>query len=456
MQPEQVYPVYGDASLRSFDARSGRPPVPAAGQRQELRCCTATSSPATASAQPLGQGAVASLKQRSLGAYNRTATGAARCTTRRRRWPATSSPSAIRCARWWRNLPARARAPTACATTACWKAARRSRWSCATGCSPSRIVAVQAAGAAGGLRLRALLGPHPADADSCRSGRRRPQPDVSLRVTYEVDQGGRRASGSAGADVQARWARAVEVGGSVVERPQPAGPIPAAQRQRDLAARPRAARVVVEAAGSARGRQARQHPQRHRPARPHGRRQRPGLARRSWRMKVMGHEAACLRRPQRPRAFDNPAAPLNGGRGEAQASGRLELMRQPGPDRARPSAAKTATRVVAMPRGADARPALEAGRALDRGSRAAQPARDRGHAGQRPVVAALRLVRGPERQPGQRQRRRCAGLRQPGTGPGHGPAADRIRWPAGSAEPAARRHAAGVRQRAPGPGLAGR
>jgi hypothetical protein len=74
IQPEQLYPVYGDASLRSFDARSG--------SRLYLRLDSGKSYALFGDfvtgdgfSQPLGQGAVASLKQRSLGAYNRTATG---------------------------------------------------------------------------------------------------------------------------------------------------------------------------------------------------------------------------------------------------------------------------------------------------------------------------------------------------------------------------------------------
>ncbi|MCE2915297.1 MAG: hypothetical protein LW768_07040 [Rubrivivax sp.] len=74
VRPDELYPVYGDASLRSFDARST--------ERLYVRLDKGKSYALFGDfvtgdgfSQPIGQGAVASLKQRSLGQYNRSATG---------------------------------------------------------------------------------------------------------------------------------------------------------------------------------------------------------------------------------------------------------------------------------------------------------------------------------------------------------------------------------------------
>jgi hypothetical protein len=74
VRPDELYPVYGDASLRSFDARSGDRLYVRLDKNKSyaLYGDFVTGDGFT---QPLGQGAVASLKQRSLGNYNRTATG---------------------------------------------------------------------------------------------------------------------------------------------------------------------------------------------------------------------------------------------------------------------------------------------------------------------------------------------------------------------------------------------
>ena len=74
IRPEEFYPVYGDASLRSFDARStSRLYVRVDRDRDYVLYGDFVTGDGFT--QPIGQGAVASLRQRSLGAYNRTATG---------------------------------------------------------------------------------------------------------------------------------------------------------------------------------------------------------------------------------------------------------------------------------------------------------------------------------------------------------------------------------------------
>jgi hypothetical protein len=73
--PDEMYPVYGDSSLRSFDAVSGSK-FYVRVDRDRSYAMFGDFVTGDGFSQPFGQGSVASLKQRSLGAWNRTATGA--------------------------------------------------------------------------------------------------------------------------------------------------------------------------------------------------------------------------------------------------------------------------------------------------------------------------------------------------------------------------------------------
>jgi hypothetical protein len=73
--PDEMYPVYGDSSLRSFDAVSGSK-LYLRVDRDRSYAMFGDFVTGDGFSQPFGQGSVASLKQRSLGAWNRTATGA--------------------------------------------------------------------------------------------------------------------------------------------------------------------------------------------------------------------------------------------------------------------------------------------------------------------------------------------------------------------------------------------
>jgi hypothetical protein len=74
VRPEQVYPVYGDASVRGFDARtSGRLYVRVDNKRNYL--LYGDTSTGAEFSQNTGAGIVASGNLRQLGAYNRTLTG---------------------------------------------------------------------------------------------------------------------------------------------------------------------------------------------------------------------------------------------------------------------------------------------------------------------------------------------------------------------------------------------
>ncbi|MFM7627480.1 MAG: hypothetical protein ACKO7G_13670, partial [Gammaproteobacteria bacterium] len=73
--PDEMYPIYGDSSLRSFDAVSGSK-LYVRIDKDRSYAMFGDFVTGDGFSQPLGQGSVASLKQRSLGAWNRTATGA--------------------------------------------------------------------------------------------------------------------------------------------------------------------------------------------------------------------------------------------------------------------------------------------------------------------------------------------------------------------------------------------
>jgi hypothetical protein len=310
IQPEQVYPVYGDASLRSFDARSG--------SRLYLRLDSGKSYllwgdfvTGDGFSQPLGQGAVASLKQRSLGAYNRT-----RHRVRLHHETATVAGNVFALRDTLRQVveefASQGSGPYGLRNSGVLEGSEKVEVSCATGCSP-RASSPSAAAAAGRLRLRALLGPHPADAVPAR-GRRRPEPGVAARhLRGRPGRPGllgrwRRRAGAPGASV--------EVGGAVVEDRNPLAPYRLRSANATWLLGPRSA-VVLEVAGSHSevNRQRVQHPQRHRlqGARP--------ISGQAWRVELAhegdGHEAACLRRPQRPEPSTTPPHRCNGGRGEA-------------------------------------------------------------------------------------------------------------------------------------------
>jgi hypothetical protein len=73
--PDEMYPVLGDSSLRSFDAVSGSK-LYVRVDKDRSYAMFGDFVTGDGFSQPFGQGSVASLKQRSLGAWNRTATGA--------------------------------------------------------------------------------------------------------------------------------------------------------------------------------------------------------------------------------------------------------------------------------------------------------------------------------------------------------------------------------------------
>lgn len=319
VQPEQLYPVYGDASLRNFDARSGdRLYVRLDKGRSYLLYGDFVTGDGFS--QPLGQGAVASLKQRSLGAYNRTATG---LRAHHETAAGTGNVFVLRdtLRQVVEEIASQGSGPYGLRNNGVLEGSEKVEVIVRDRLQPSRIVAVRPL-----LRLvdygfepfsgRILLAQFLPAVDADLN-------PVSLRVTYELDQGGE-AFWVAGADGQLRLGASVEVGGSLVEDRNPLAPYRLGSANATWKLGPRSA-LVVEAASSRSEINTNAANQRGS----------SGLAGRSgavsgqaWRVELAhegeGHEARLFVGRSDP-AFDNPAAPLQGGRGEAMASGRLQL-----------------------------------------------------------------------------------------------------------------------------------
>jgi len=319
IQPEQFYPVYGDASLRSFDARSG--------SRLYLRLDSGRSYllwgdfvTGDGFSQSLGQGAVASLKQRSLGAYNRTATG-----VRLHHETATVAGNAFALRDTLRQVveefASQGSGPYGLRNGGVLEGSEKVEVVVRDRLQPSRIVAVRPLlrlvdygfePFSGRILLTQFLGAVDADLNP-----------VSLRITYEVDQGGP-AFWVGGADVQARLGASFEVGGAVVEDRNPLAPYQLRSANATWLPGPRSA-VVVEVAGS------------HSEVNTNASNTRSGTALQgrsgaisgqAWRVEGVHEGERVELRAFAGRSdpeFDNPAAPLQGGRGEALAAGKLKV-----------------------------------------------------------------------------------------------------------------------------------
>jgi hypothetical protein len=319
IEPEQFYPVYGDASLRSFDARSG--------SRLYLRLDSGKSYllygdfvTGDGFSQALGQGAVASLKQRSLGAYNRTATGAR---LHHESGGVSGNVFAFRdtLRQVVEEFASQGSGPYGLHNGGVLEGSEKVEVIVRDRLQPSRIIAVRPLVRlvdysfepfSGRILLTQFLGAVDADLNP-----------VSLRVSYEVDQGGP-AFWVGGADVQARLGSQLEVGGSVVEDRNPLAPYRLHSANATWLIGPRTA-LVVEAAGS----------RTEVNTNPANQRSSAGLkdingtiSGQAWRVELAhegdGSELRAFVGRSDP-AFDNPAAPLYGGRGEALASGKLQL-----------------------------------------------------------------------------------------------------------------------------------
>ncbi len=219
IRPDELYPVYGDSALKSFDARSA--------ERLYLRLDKGKSYvlygdfvTGDGFAQPLGQGAVASLKQRSLGNYNRSATGVRLHHENRQ---LTGNVFAFRDSlrQVVEEFASQGSGPYGLRNSGLLEGSEKVEVLVRDRNQPSRIVEVRALVRlvdysfepfSGRILLNTFLPSVDADLNP-----------VSLRITYEIDQGGE-PFWVVGGDAQWLLGAGLEIGGSLVSDRNRLGP----------------------------------------------------------------------------------------------------------------------------------------------------------------------------------------------------------------------------------------
>ena len=317
--PDRFYPVYGDASLRTFDARSGsRLYVRVDRGRSYLLWGDFVTGDGFS--QPIGQGSVASLRQRSLGNYNRTATGV-RVHEERDGLVANAFAFHDSLKQVVEEFASQGSGPYALRNNGVYEGSEKVEVVVRDRTQPSRIVAVRPL-----VRLvdytfepfsgRILLATFLPSVDDNLN-------PVSLRVTYEVDQGGERFW-VYGGDAQVRLGERLSVGGSAAFDRNDLAPYRLLSANATL--RLGAGTTVVAEVAQTQGEVN---------TNPVNRSVTPALAGRvgdisghAWRVELAHQgertEARAFVGRSDPE-FYNPAAPLNGGRGELQARGSYRL-----------------------------------------------------------------------------------------------------------------------------------
>ena len=216
IQPEEFYPVYGDASLRGFDARSAeRLYVRVDKDRSYLLYgdFQTGDSISTQTGVDFGQRA----SQRVLGTYNRTATGLGwHFENERVRSNVFAIEDSLR--QVIEELPASGSGPYGLRNNAVLEGSERVEVVVRDRNQPSRIVSVRPLGRlvdysfepfSGRILLNSFLPSFDSDLNP-----------VSLRITYELDQGTEKFL-VLGADAQLRVGKNGEVGGSYVDDRNP-------------------------------------------------------------------------------------------------------------------------------------------------------------------------------------------------------------------------------------------
>jgi len=322
IQPDALYPVYGDASLRSFDARSGDR-LYVRVDKNKSYVLYGDFVTGDGFSQPIGQGSVASLKQRSLGQYNRTATG-----VRAHHESGAISGNVFAFNDSLRQvveeIASQGSGPYGLRNSGAVEGSEKVEMVVRDRFQPARIIAVKPL-----QRLvdysfepfsgRLLLTQFMPSVDSELN-------PVSLRITYEVDQGGDKFW-VYGGDLQARITDHIELGGSVAVDRNELAPYKLQSANATVRLGERSAIVAEFAHSSAELN-----------TNPVNQSGTPGLANvqgevsgKAWRVEL-AHEGAGAD-GARARAFigrsdpgfQNPAAPLQGGRGEAQVEASLPL-----------------------------------------------------------------------------------------------------------------------------------
>ena len=319
VNPDEFYPVYGDASLRSFDARSGSRLYVRLDQNKNyvLFGDFVTGDGFT---QPIGQGAVASLKQRSLGNYNRTATGV-RLHRENERLTGNAFVFNDSLRQVVEEFASQGSGPYGLRNNGVLEGSEKVEVITRDRTQPSRIVSVRALGRlvdysfepfSGRILLFTFL---PSVDENLNP--------VSLRVTYEVDQGGEKFW-VYGGDAQFKLTDSIEVGASAAIDTNDLSPYRLYSANATVKLGERSAIVAEYAQTSSEVN-----------TNPTNQSSTPALASRSgevvgraWRIELAHEgeksEARAFIGRSDPE-FNNPAAPLNGGRGEAQAKASYAL-----------------------------------------------------------------------------------------------------------------------------------
>lgn len=319
VQPEQFYPVYGDASLKSYDARSGSR-LYVRVDKDRSYALYGDFVTADGFSQAAGQGGVAGLKTRSLGAWNRSATG-----VRLHHEGEALSGNAFVFNDTLRavveEFASQGSGPYALRNSAVLEGSEKVEVVVRDRAQPQRVLSVRALQRlvdysfepfSGRILLASFL---PSVDDQLNP--------VSLRVSYEVDQGGE-AFWSAGVDAQVKLGRGLELGGSAVTERNPLAPYELLSG--NLTWRPTPSTVLVaelaQSTSTVNTNPANQNIS-------------PGLAGQAGEVSgkaarvELVHQAeatdARLAWVRSSALFNNPSSPLAGGREEAYAAGGVKL-----------------------------------------------------------------------------------------------------------------------------------
>ena len=313
VRPDALYPVYGDASLRGFDARSADRLYVRLDQGKNY-LLYGDFQTGDGFSQSSGGGAVASLQQRSLGAYNRTATGV-RGHQQSERVVANTFVTRDTLRQVVEEFASQGSGPYGLANNGALEGSEKIEVVVRDRHQPSRIVSTRALVPlvdysfepfSGRVLLNTFL---PAFDEQLNP--------VSLRISYEVDQGGT-PFWVMGGDVQFKPSERTELGAALVNEDNPLAAYRLASANAGLRLGDNS-RVVVELAQSRAEVNTNASNQNTQGAM-------AGLAGevsgRAVRVEAQHDDGALQARLFLGRSsttFVNPAAPLAGGRGEAQA-----------------------------------------------------------------------------------------------------------------------------------------